>query len=448
MLSDPASTLRVSLATEYDDIEPDFYRTISLRGSVTSLEVDLPFWKPENPILLEFLTGSGKTTCVYNRLLPDAMAKGKNLLLVSNRVALSTQQKRRVMELTNDPKLRLLSEDGIKEAEDFGSVRVITYHRLPALCNDESAARWISNLAYVVFDESHFFTSDVVFNENTEYFLRLSCERFYRAVRIYLTGTNWDILKPLAEAELKYYRPIARRPYFYFPPVREFIRYTIPEDYNKHSFHFFRSLSELIPHIHANPSSKWVIFADSKASSKDFCHTLGNNICEYLDSESKGTESWASIVKNKQFTKQALIATAVLDNGVDNIDAAVKNIAIIADNRTTLLQMAGRKRLEAGEQVNLWICDLPRRTISTRHAQYEKYLAWFDEYERYANAKDYNAFVEKVWRCGDQAIFKLFRFSWGIVCPNKLAQYVLKRRRLFFGRILDRKTSFKTEVES
>ena len=41
-----------------------------------------------------------------------------------------------------------------------------------------SAAEWISNLGYAVFDEAHFFTSDSVFNENTECFLRLSCETF------------------------------------------------------------------------------------------------------------------------------------------------------------------------------------------------------------------------------------------------------------------------------
>ena len=129
-------------------------------------------------------TGSGKTSFVYDTLLPDALSKGKNLLLVSNRVALSTQQKRRIMEITHNPALKLLSAEGIKRAEDLGSVRVITYHRLPALCNDAAAAEWISNLGYAVFDEAHFFTSDSVFNENTEYFLRLSCERFCRATFI------------------------------------------------------------------------------------------------------------------------------------------------------------------------------------------------------------------------------------------------------------------------
>ena len=69
------------------------------------------------------------------------------------------------MEITHNPALKLLSAEGIKRAEDLGSVRVTTYHRLPALCNDAAAAEWISNLGYAVFDEAHFFTSDSVFNE-------------------------------------------------------------------------------------------------------------------------------------------------------------------------------------------------------------------------------------------------------------------------------------------
>lgn len=448
MLSSLPSPMRVSLVTEYDDTVPEFYRTIPLCGSVASLADDLPLWSAENPVLLDFPTGSGKTSFVYDILLPDALSKGKNLLLVSNRVALSTQQKRRIMEITHNPALKLLSAEGIKRAEDLGSVRVITYHRLPALCNDAAAAEWISNLGYAVFDEAHFFTSDSVFNENTEYFLRLSCERFCRAIRIYLTGTSWDVLTPLAKAEEKYYRCNTHRPYFCFRPIREFYHYTIPPDYSNYSLHFFSKLSELLPQIKSNLSEKWIIFVDSKASGKDFCRTLGNDACDYLDSASKETETWASIVKDKKFDKQVLVTTAVLDNGVDIVDNAVRNIVIIADNRTAIVQMAGRKRLAPNERVNLWICDLSEKVLSNRRSNCKSCLDWFDKYERYAAAQKYDAFIEEIWRSGDQTLFKLFRYSKGIVYPNRLAQYVLKRRWLFFKQILDGKTSFRAEVES
>ena len=81
MLSSLPSPMRVSLVTEYDDTVPEFYRTIPLCGSVASLADDLPLWSAENPILLDFPTGSGKTSFVYDTLLPDALSKGKNLLL-------------------------------------------------------------------------------------------------------------------------------------------------------------------------------------------------------------------------------------------------------------------------------------------------------------------------------------------------------------------------------
>lgn len=64
--------------------------------------------------------------------------------------------------------------------------------------------------------------------------------------------------------------------------------------------------------------------------------------------------------------------------------------------------------------------------------------------ERFCRA----TFIEEIWRSGDQTLLKLFRYSKGIVYPNKLAQYVLNRRWLFFKQILDGKTSFRAEVES
>ena len=187
---------------------------------------------------------------------------------------------------------------------------------------------------------------------------------------------------------------------------------------------------------------------DSKASGKDFCRTLGNDACDYLDSESKGTETWASIVKDKKFDKQVLVTTAVLDNGVDIIDSAVRNIVVIADNRTAIVQMAGRKRLAPNERVNLWVCDLSKKSLANRYFRYGWYLDWFGKYERYAAIQKHDTFIEEIWRSGDQTLFKLFRYSKGIVYPNRLAQYVLKRRWLFFKQVLDGKTSFRAEVES
>lgn len=135
MLADNPCTFKVVVRDRYDDRVPDFYRTIPIRDGpvpiADQLRRELPYWHPANPVLLDLPPGTGKTTFVYNVLIPDALAKGKNLLLVSNRVALSSQQKRAIMQLLDDPKGKLLTDEGIRQTEDFGQVRVITYHRLP-----------------------------------------------------------------------------------------------------------------------------------------------------------------------------------------------------------------------------------------------------------------------------------------------------------------------------
>lgn len=210
MLSDSKKKFEVAVRYRGDDWMPEIFHTMRLRENEavgTQLQREIPFWTPENPVLLDLPPGSGKTSFIYNALLPEALARGKNLLLVSNRVALSSQQKQAILKKFNSPQLRLLTDEGVRRTEDFGPVRVITYHRLPALVHDSESISWMSNLAFAVFDEAHFFTADAIFNSEAEYYLRLACKRFCRAVRIYMSATTWDVLEPLARAEERFYIP-------------------------------------------------------------------------------------------------------------------------------------------------------------------------------------------------------------------------------------------------
>ena len=133
--------------------------------------------------------------------------------------------------------------------------------------------------------------------------------------------------------------PGYRHPRTFIPqsiPVREFIRYTMSPDFSPYSLHFFQELSDLQPKILDNSHEKWLIFTDSKERGKAFGKTLGSK-CLYLDADSKSTADWNAIISAKRFEQQVLVTTSALDNGIDIIDPDVKNIAIVADNRTSLI---------------------------------------------------------------------------------------------------------------
>lgn len=448
MLSDHSKTLKVRLVCkDSDDYIPEFYRSIPLRSTeaiCTQLEKEIPFWTPANPVLLDLPPGTGKTSFVYETLIPAALAQGKNLLLVSNRVALSTQQKRAIMEKLRSPLSRLLTDEGVMQTEDFGPVRVITYHQLPTLAKDEASSAWIANLAFAVFDEAHYFASDSQFNGYVEYHLRLTCERFCHAVRVYMTGTSWDILQPLAEAELKFYH--RRTFYAQWMPPREFIRYTFPADFHQYRLHFFSELNDLHNLIEKQPETKWLVFVDSKEWGRSFSQALGNSAA-YLDADSKGSDMWNRIVCEKKFESQVLVTTSALDVGIDILDPSVQNIAIMADNRTALLQMAGRRRIQGEELVNLWVCDLSKAALSSRYRRYTAQLRWFERLNQCCRPEHHQVLMEQLWREGDPGLRELFRLKKGRIYGNKLAEHVLRRRCFLFERILRGETTFRREVE-
>ena len=93
--------LQVRCVTSYDDYVPDFYRTFrcGTANVCDALADDVPYWTLRNPTLIEAPPGKGKTTLVYKELIPLARKSNKNVLLISNRVALSSQQKIMIMKV-------------------------------------------------------------------------------------------------------------------------------------------------------------------------------------------------------------------------------------------------------------------------------------------------------------------------------------------------------------
>jgi hypothetical protein len=225
--------IEVKIVTQYDEYIPAFYRTFHCdSGNVReALVPEVEYFTSRDPTLIVGPPGSHKTTFALLELVSRAVKSGKNVLIVLNRVALATQLKQRVLDITESPLRGCLTNKGIQATEHFGNISIITYHRLPAFVKDPANAERIRNLMYVVADEAHVITSDISFNEHCGYYLKLLTKKFQHAIRIYMTATEWDVLVPLAEAEEKNYVDNLKVVYPGVRP-REFRRYVFSVDYS------------------------------------------------------------------------------------------------------------------------------------------------------------------------------------------------------------------------
>lgn len=437
--------MKVRLGTQYDDRVPDFFN--SFRCNTDSikeaLEAEIDYWNYCNSVLIDAPPGKGKTSFVYEVLIPLAIKRCRNILLIANRVALSIQMKLEIMELTEFPLLGRLTDQGIRETDIFGNVAVVSYQSLPRFLNEPANEKWLENVLFVVADECHYITADSGFNDLTGYHLRLITKHFKRAIRIYMTGTSWDVLQPLAEAE----RAIAylRERFTYSLAERQCYRYCWPQDYSFVDLHFFRDLKEIKGLIEANPSEKFLVFVDSRDRGQEFARDLGSR-ATYLDAASKGTKTMTKLLKDNTFETQVLITTKVLDCGVNVWDEKLRNVVVMSDDRVSMVQMLGRKRRKPSERVNLYVCDMNPKVIAKRYCDGRELLAAQTRYDE-ADEEERRRMAREFWRNDDSRFRRYFSLTdqHGIL-PNKVAFWALEKKDYFYRKLLGGEQTFRDAV--
>lgn len=430
----------VSHPSEYVD---DFYTPYRCNSTnvCEALREECAYWTARDPTLIDAPTGMGKTTFVYGVLIPRALSQGKNVLLISNRTALSVQQKIAIMELLESPMIGRLTNKGIQETEIFGPVGVITYHRLPAFVNAPENQSWIQNLLFVVADEAHFFVADAAFNEWCDYYLNLLPHAFHHAVRIYMTATSWDVLAPLAQAERNKYHDFS----ILLGPCRqrEFRWYKFPASYDHVNLQFFDQLSEIQSRIKESKEEKWLVFVDNKTKGETFAKELGDKAA-YIDVSRKGSETWNSLLAESRFEQQVLVTTSVLDCGVNIIDNKLHHVVVVTDSRTSLIQMLGRKRCRAGERVNLYVCDLSEQKIAQRLQKCQELYSWYDRYKTSSDKERANM-AREIWHSDDNRL-RIFFHLGKEMFPNHLAFYGLSLKIKFYDTLTSGKLTFQKAV--
>lgn len=190
-------------------------------------------------------------------------------------------------------------------------------------------------------------------------------------------GINQDnILSEIKE----YFQNIYDRKYKdgFFPRIKKECRYyDMERDYTYIDPVYFLKLGELCNQVINTPNKeKWLIFVPNRKIGEDIrdnleqlskeCGTVVDTVL--ISSQSKNdsfkglpyhTKTWVayqSVINNSQLPNRVTISTAVLDNGINIQDQALKHIAILEMNQTSFLQMLGRKRVNKriGEQVRVY----------------------------------------------------------------------------------------------
>lgn len=289
-------------------------------------------WPKGMNIFVSCGTGTGKTTFA-TRL--SQITCGRTLIL-SNRVANLRQTRKKAYTW----------RDGIHL---FGDC-VISYQQLEN--NPRISVEWLNGFSHIVVDEAHYFLKDASFNPKSNISLAkiIACN----ATKIFMSAT-------IDKFESVYIQILASLNKFYFGSA---IRYHMTK-----SKLYIQSIQEvkdkkLIFFLMQELTGKTLIFVDSKEYGRKLQKQLDPifNKVALITSESKESEeivekkTFEELIQNEKFSADVLIATSVIDNGVNIIDRELKNIIIYHDDKDEILQMIGRKRcIDEDDQVNIFL---------------------------------------------------------------------------------------------
>lgn len=418
-------------------------KEFSERWLVNGIEEDYKNWQPRgverhqkaSRIFIESPTGTGKSSFVLDKLFPFAAEKNYNILYLANRSALNQQIRNAVARKLKVKEKIKKDEATFYLPESFCCLTVINYQ---AISLDSTALEtFLSDYAYIVFDEAHFFVEDSLFNAKTGLLLKSVLDASPDAVWIFLSATldgseellltAADKIQPnnLIDANLN--KVVFRDHCIVYKNNYQSAVYT-PS--------FFRGIDDLMPVINRTVGEKWLIFVSSiqrgKALQQRIKKETGRKAV-FLSSENKAGKRWEMLSAEERYDEDVLIATKVLDNGVNIRDEDVRHIVIPFCDRTEFMQMLGRRRTHEGERVCLYVEVPTIQKINTlRHGVETKRKAINGVNGCAPNKK--KALLAKMWEAGRKDINSLFYINKaGNLTSNFLAEEKLKQLSDFYG---------------
>lgn len=419
---------------------PGFVDNFNVKN-VSTIQEGLDFHGLElshlRPTLIQAPTGFGKSHFVLHNLLPRMKKAGGQMLLLSNRIAISVQQKREIMALTGFPDSACYTDVGVRNLTDFGCIQVMTIQSLPSFLNTAEGRDWCQKVTVLVVDECHFFTADALFNPYCNLALEKITKYFTNATRLYLTATPDHVIGPIAKTEEATPPPTGHRCLARNNPWMErkrfqFVRFNVG-NYDHVTTFYFKKLATLEARIAATPhNERWLIFVTSKVQGQELAGRLGAD-AQFISAEEKQGTAWESLMQAQKLPCRILVTTSVLDCGVNIHDDNLKHVVVLFEDKVSFLQALGRKRCKQGEQFSLYVQRLePQRRALLSRSNREQ-LSIIDRLE--AGEEEHTA-LAYLWNHGSDGERMLFQPPWGKnLRENKMAVFALRLQEEGLGRL-------------
>lgn len=312
--------------------------------------------------LMKMGTGTGKTYFVINSLISKTLREGKRLLYLCNRTALCSQVRQAIDASYAD----VINRNSPMANGYYGvgtppAIAVQTYQSLEFLIS--AGFDWIHEWGYfdyIVADECHYFVQDTSFNPYTY----LSFEAiFSQRCQIFYMSATMDEFDVLIRQRVLFCRNNAEYAQDALLHIKEHV---IEDEFNDIDAVCFHETSEIISKINASKKGeKWLIFVESKTLAKELTDSI-NKSNSIVTAADKNSTEFESITQQEKFSADVLIATAVIDNGVNIKDLTLRNLVLMTSEKTEFLQMLGRKRRMPGERVTVFIQALAIEVIRKR----------------------------------------------------------------------------------
>lgn len=299
-------------------------------------DTDIEKWMPGNVITIRAKTGDGKSFFIKNKLYKYAKAHNEKILLLLHR-------ENTINQFQNE-----IDRDG---KNDTIFVHSYQHFEQPLLYGRDAN---LADYKYIVVDEAHYFISDSAFNNRTD----LSFEAIMNqtdSVRIFMSATIDDI-----------------QSYINTKQKIDTINYEMPQKYsNIEKLTFFGKddmLDEFARQILERGEK--AIFFINKARKAYELYKRFRDVAIFNCSKSNALHRYvnddviAAMLANEHFDKPLLITTSCFDAGANIVDKEVKHIIIDMKDVDTIVQCAGRKRVQSDDDTfNLYIRNISNQQL-------------------------------------------------------------------------------------